>query len=137
MSHCLALLSQMQRPSEPASQAPSEEAAVASSALGEAIPRQVCSHCGSDRLLLTEETPRPSWRDLLGTSSESCPGWYAQLQQEDDRRFWDGLMGEGFNAWYLETVLESAKEPPPLPPPAVQLYLPGLWPGNSFQLQSF
>ena len=137
MSHCLALLSQTHRPGEAASQAPSEEAGVASSALGEAIPRQVCSHCGSDRLLLTEETPRPSWRDLLGATSESCPGWYAQLQREDERRFWDGLMGEGFNAWYLETVLESAKEPPPSPPPAVQLYLPGLWPGNSFQLQSF
>jgi hypothetical protein len=133
MSHCLTLLSELHGPDEAAS----EESAAASSATDEAAPRQICSHCGSDRLLLTEETPRPSWRDLLSATSESCPGWYAQLQREDDRRFWDGLKGEGFNAWYLETVVESAKEPPPLPPPPVQLYLPGLWPGNSFQLQSF
>jgi hypothetical protein len=135
MSHCHELLSQLKPPSDPD---PQEPPCRASSSRHDAAPL-VCSHCGSDRLLLIEETPRPSWRDLLRPTSESCPGWYAHLQQEADRRFWDGLMGEGFNDWYLETVVESAKETAsrPASSPPEQLYLFCLSPGDSFQLESF
>lgn len=134
MSACRELLSEVQPPSEPEPQEPPPED---SSCSHQEPPSPVCSHCGSERLTLIEQTPRPSWRDVLRPTSESCPAWYAHLQLEADRRFWDGLKGEGFNAWYLEYVVESAKEPPPLPPPPVQLYLPGLWPSRDFQLESF
>ena len=56
----------------------------------------VCSHCGSGRLILIEETPKPSWREILRPTSQTCPAWYSRWQLEDDRRFWDDLMGEGF-----------------------------------------
>ena len=100
----------------------------------------VCGHCGSDRLILIEETRQPSWREILDPRSEHCPTWYAELKREDDRRFWDGLMGEGFNDWYLENVVESAKEtasPIHALPPPVQLYLPGISSGQSYSLESF
>ncbi len=84
-----------------------------------------CSHCGSDELRLIERAPKPSWRHLLDPRSESCPPWYSTWKQEEERRFWDNLMGEGFNAWYLEHVLESAKDPTPNPPPPQQPFLPG------------
>ncbi len=90
---------------------------------GESTPL-TCSHCGSEHLVLIEETPKPSWREILRPRSGSCPAWYSRWQLEDDRRFWDGLMGEGFNDWYLELAVESAKEPAPSPP--VQLALPGI-----------
>ena len=34
-------------------------------------------------------------------------------------------MGEGFNDWYLETFIESAKEPDPSESPPIQGLLPG------------
>ena len=55
---------------------------------------------------------------------------------EDDRRFWDDLMGEGLNDWYLETVVESAKEPVSIRTP-VQLYLPGISPRSDYHLEYF
>ena len=49
-------------------------------------------------------------------------------------------MGAGFSDWHVENVVESAKKtlttPPPLPPPA-QRYLPGISPGQGYQLESF
>ena len=76
-------------------------------------PDIVCEHCGSDRLVLVEHTAKPSWRDPLGYSSAHVPWWYKEARNEDDQRFWDGAMGAGFNDWYLETLIESAKEPEP------------------------
>ena len=92
-----------------------------------------CSHCGSKHLVLIEETPKPSWREILRPRSESCPAWYSRWQLEDDRRFWDGRIGEGFSDWYSQTVVESAKEPTPSPP--VQLLLPGISPRPCYHLE--
>ena len=74
---------------------------------------------------MIENTPKPSWRDLFNARNAACPEWYAQWRRVDDERFWDGLMGEGFNDWYLENVLERAEEPVPPPPPPKQLFFPG------------
>ncbi len=95
----------------------------------------VCCHCGSDRLILLQETGKPSWREIFDSQSESCPPRYAKLKREDDRRFWDDLMGAGFNDWYLETVVESAKETVPTAPPPVQLYLAGISPQPDYHLE--
>ena len=57
----------------------------------------VCEHCGSDSLTLVDEIDKPSWTDVLGTSSEACPDWYRETLDLDDRRFWDAAMGEGFS----------------------------------------
>jgi len=129
MSRCLELLDSTSRVSELP-----EPPQVDDSTLAESSPL-ICSHCGSDRLQQIEERSRPSWRELFRSTSASCPTWYARLQAEDDRRFWDGLMGEGFNDWYLEYVLESAKAPPP--PRPTQLYLPGLSPRRDFASASY
>ncbi|MDP6718449.1 MAG: transposase, partial [Pirellulaceae bacterium] len=96
----------------------------------------VCCHCGSDRLILLQETGKPSWREIFDSQSERCPPWYAELKREGDRRFWDDLMGEGFNDWYLETVVECAKEPVSNSLP-VQLYLPGISPRPDYHLKYF
>ncbi len=69
----------------------------------------VCESCGSDRMVLQSESSKPSWRELLGYGSSASPPWYADLRDESDRIFWDGLMGEGFNAWYLETPHRKCK----------------------------
>ena len=45
-------------------------------------------------------------------------------------------MGEGFNDWYLETVVECAKEPVSNSLP-VQLYLPGISPRPDYHLKYF
>ena len=100
----------------------------------------VCEHCGSDRVVLAESTGKPSWRDLLGYASESVPHWYAEAREESDKRFWDDAMGEGFNAWYLESLIESAKERDPTESPPIQVNLPGLesiGPASSYPLNSF
>jgi hypothetical protein len=96
-----------------------------------------CSHCGSDRLVLIAESPKPSWREIFRPGSETCLAWYGDWQREDERRFWDDLMGEGFNDWYLKTVVESAKAPPATSSPPLQFHLPGIPPGPSYQLESF
>jgi hypothetical protein len=45
-------------------------------------------------------------------------------------------MGEGFNAWYLEWLIESAKEKEPKPAPPLQLHLPGFASGEAYLLDS-
>ena len=85
----------------------------------------VCESCGSDRMVLISETVKPSWREVLGYGSAAAPCWYAELRDESDRMFWDDAMGEGFNAWYLERLIESAKENEPKPAPPIQLHLRG------------
>ena len=104
------------------------------------IPEVVCEHCGSDRLVLVECTGKSSWRDVLGYQSESVPHWYAEARNKNDEKFWDGAMGEGFNDWYLESLVESAKGPEPANPPPKQLDLPGfdsIGSENSYPLNSF
>ena len=100
-------------------------------------PDLVCESCGSGRMVLQSESSPPSWRELLGYGSSASPAWYAALRDESDRIFWDGLMGEGFNAWYLETLIESAKEAEVQPPPPIQLHLPGFAPPDPSLLNSF
>ncbi|TWU07574.1 hypothetical protein Pla52n_01470 [Stieleria varia] len=39
--------------------------------------------------------------------------------------------------WYLETQVEVAKETEPEPAKAIQMDLPGLTPGVSFEIESF
>jgi Zn finger protein HypA/HybF involved in hydrogenase expression len=97
----------------------------------------ICEHCGSDRMVLQSESSPPSWRELLGYGSSASPPWYATLRNESDRIFWDGLMGEGFNAWYLETLIESAKETELQPSPPRQMHLPGFEPPDPYLLYSF
>jgi hypothetical protein len=97
----------------------------------------VCESCGSDRMVLQSESSKPSWRVLLGYGSSASPPWYADIRDESDRIFWDGLMGEGFNAWYLETLIESAKEAEVQPPQLIQLHLPGCAPPDPYLLNSF
>ena len=87
--------------------------------------------------MLQGESSKPGWRELLGYGSWACTPWYAAIRDESDRIFWDGLMGEGFNAWYLESFRESAKEAKVQPPPAVQLHLPGFAPPDPYLLDSF
>jgi hypothetical protein len=97
----------------------------------------ICESCGSDRMVLQHEISQPSWCELLGYGSSACPPWYGALRDESDRIFWDGLKGEGFNAWYLETFIESAKETDPQPAPPLQLYLPGFGPPDTYLLDSY
>ena len=91
-----------------------------------------CSHCGSERLQLAETTNKPSWKTLLRREAESCPSWYTESLEADDRRFWDEAVGSGFYDWYLAHREESAygsstvtSQPNPKPG---QLFLPGLGP---------
>ena len=88
-------------------------------------------------MVLQHEISQPSWCELLGYGSSASPPWYAALRDESERIFWDGLKGEGFNAWYLETFIESAKETEPQPAPPIQLYLSGFAPPDTFLLDSF
>ena len=97
----------------------------------------LCESCGSDRMVLQHEISQPSWCELLGYGSSASPPWYAALRDESERIFWDGLKGEGFNAWYLETFIESAKETEPQPAPPIQLYLSGFAPPDTYLLDSF
>lgn len=99
-----------------------------------------CSHCGSERLQRLETTRKPSWKDVLGRHAESCPSWYAESLEADERRSWDETFGAGFYDWYLEeSAYAFAATPNPDPQP-VQLYLPGLeslsW-GDPFHIRSF
>ena len=103
-------------------------------------PSIVCEHCGSERLILMESTCKPSWRELIGYKGNSVPHWYEEARNEDDKRFWDAALGEGFNDWYLESLVESAKEPEPAESPPNQLKLPGfesIGSKNGYLLNSF
>jgi hypothetical protein len=96
-----------------------------------------CPHCGGDQLKLISQTPRPSWKDLFWREDDRCPPWYAELQREEHRRLWTEANGEDYYDWYLETQVEGAKESEPAPPPPIQLYLPGMTPQRSFEIESF
>ena len=104
------------------------------------IPEVVCEHCGSDRLVLVESTGKPSWRELIGYAGSSVPHWYEEARNADDEKFWDGAMGEGFNDWYLESLVESAKGPNTTESPPNQPCLPGfesIGSPSSYSLNSF
>lgn len=102
-----------------------------------------CSHCGSERCELLEVTSKPSWKTILRRESRTCPSWYAESLEADDRRFWDETIGTGFYDWYLQHREESAyaSEGSPTPNlPPVQLFLPGLDPPSraaTFHHRSF
>jgi hypothetical protein len=101
-----------------------------------------CEHCGSESLRLVKEIAKPSWKQLLSARSESCPAWYAESQQLEERAFWDTAMGEGFSDWYdeyLETEAESAKESQRArkQPSEQQLSLPGMESAGIYQTDSF
>ncbi len=72
-------------------------------------PDLLCSHCGSSRLSLLSETPKPSWSELFRPEQRACPVWYRHHLLAEARAFWDGRMGSGFYDWYLEEVLEGAE----------------------------
>jgi hypothetical protein len=96
-----------------------------------------CPHCGSTALEQLSDTPKPSWREVFWRESETCPGWYAELQKEDHRRFWTAEHGEDFYDWYQQTLVESAKETAARRPPAIQGCLPGLTPTMGYEIYSF
>lgn len=50
------------------------------------------------------------WRRLLENGSSTSLRLYGALGDESDCMFWDGLVGEDFNALELKTLIESAKE---------------------------
>ena len=58
----------------------------------------VCEHCGSDSLTLIDEIDKPSWTDVLGTSSEACPDWYRETLDLDEASFLGRRDGRGFFA---------------------------------------
>ncbi len=96
-------------------------------ALAEPASSLSCEHCGSESLRLIERFAKPSWETLFSRGSKYSPRWYAESQQLDDIRFWDGAMGEGFShwyEWYLKSESESARELAESIPPT-QLALPG------------
>ena len=104
-------------------------------------PDVLCEHCGSDRLELIDQSPKPSWKELLWRESDTCPWWYADLQRSSHRKFWTESYGEDFYDWYQQTQVESAKGSTLHPSPPVQLSLPGLsadatW-HESYLLDSF
>ena len=71
-------------------------------------PDPECPSCGEAALRLRASQPRPSWPVVLGQRSTQIPPWYRESLELDDEKFWDGCYGAGFNAWYLEYVVESA-----------------------------
>jgi len=115
-ARCQALLKSLGRDASPVKEERCEEDQ----------PDLLCEHCGSDRLELIDQSPKPSWKELLWRESDSCPWWYADRQRESHRKFWTESYGEDFYDWYLQTQVESAKEREPARPPAIQLSLPGL-----------
>ena len=103
-------------------------------------PPLECPHCGSHKLKLLSETPKPTWKQLFYRESDTCPGWYADLQRGEHRLLWTaayGEDGEEFYDWYLETQVEGAKETESPPSPPLQLFLPGMTPTLSFTIESF
>ena len=76
-------------------------------------PQRCCEHCGSERLRLVGQQPKPSWSEVLGLDSQHSPWWYAESQELEEERAWAAIMGEGFYEFYVENVLrpvESARE---------------------------
>ena len=93
-----------------------------------------CPSCGEAALRMLGYRPRPSWSDLLSQRSTHLPCWHRESFELDDERFWDGSFGAGFNAWYLETVVESAYGPAAAPS-ATQAMLPGLEPSPEYAIK--
>ena len=93
-----------------------------------------CWQCGEEGLRLTARHPRSSWSELLGQGSVHVPAWYRESLEFDDERFWDGCYGAGFNAWYLEHVVESAYQSA-AQPSVPQMMLAGLEPSRSNALE--
>ena len=96
-----------------------------------------CPHCGSDRLELISETPKPSWKELFWRESETCPSWYAARQRESHRAFWTEAYGSDFYDWYLETQVEGAKETAPEPVQLLQMDLFEKRPPSGYLIDSF
>ena len=88
-------------------------------------------------MVFLAKSSKPSWRELLGYGSPAILPWYSKLRDESDRIFWDELLGAGFNAWYLEAFIESAKETDEQPLPPIQLHLPGFELSHGYPLNSF
>ncbi|WP_246146597.1 site-specific integrase [Rubripirellula lacrimiformis] len=88
-------------------------------------PDQVCEHCGSDRIELVQDTPKPSWAEIFWREDDRCPGWYADRQRESHRRLWTASYGTDFYDWYVETQVESAEGIEREPIAMVQLPLAG------------
>jgi hypothetical protein len=95
-----------------------------------------CRKCGQDSLREIRVMSKPSWRDIFAHGSEPCPAWYAASLEKDGREFWDGAYGEGFNDWYLEMLVESAKEKAaePVKRGFTQPCLPGLCLDSRYRL---
>ncbi|QDT03306.1 hypothetical protein K227x_16880 [Rubripirellula lacrimiformis] len=88
-------------------------------------PDQVCEHCGSDRIELVQDTPKPSWAEIFWREDDRCPEWYADRQRESHRRLWTERNSTDFYDWYLETQVESAEGIEREPIAMVQLPLAG------------
>lgn len=86
----------------------------------------LCEQCGSDRMELISESPKPSWSELFWHEHKRCPSWYAQRQQSSHRQFWTACYGSDFYDWYIETQVESAKHIEPQLSSPIQLALPGI-----------
>ena len=94
-----------------------------------------CPSCGEAALRMLGYRARPSWSDLLSQGSTHLPNWHRKSLELDDERFWDGCFGSGFNAWYLENVVESAYRRSAALPSATQMVLAGLEPSRSDALE--
>ncbi|TWT94931.1 putative transposase [Neorhodopirellula pilleata] len=87
----------------------------------------LCPAYGSDRMELIEQTPKPTWAELLDRESDACPAWYGAIQQMDFvRMLWDKY-GIGCEDWDMRNALESAKALEPKRSSNDQLRLPGFW----------
>ena len=139
LDQCVRQMEQAQVPHSPEAtefMPPSEDAGGA-----EPSETRTCPHCREESLIKTVSWERPSWTKLFRHDSTQIPAWYAESIKKDDETFWDERMGPGFNAWYLEYVLESAYTSADLPkashqPARVyQPLLPGLdyWHHEAFE----
>ena len=91
-------------------------------------PDLLCAACGSDRMELIEQTPKPTWSELLDRESEACPAWYGVLQQEDFvRMLWEEY-GIGYEDWEMRNTVEGAEATEQKRPSCEQLTLPGFLP---------
>ena len=81
-------------------------------------------------------TAKPSWLDVLGHLDPRCPLWYAEIGRDHQRQYLLRAYGVDYEDWYLETRVDSARQPA-AEPPQIQLYLPGMYPIRDFPLESF
>ena len=98
----------------------------------ESTPDLGCEYCGSEKLRLIRQTPKPSWKEALRLDSQLSPLWYAESQELEEKRLWDAAMGEGYYDFYVENILrpvESARELEEAgPSKSEQLYFAGFGP---------